>query len=327
MKILHLEPLRYPARLREKLAIAGQVDYLDTTHRKKILETIQTKPYQALFVRLGIAIDEELLNHASNLRYIITPTTGLNHIDLATAKAKDICVISLKGETDFLNNIKSTAEHTWALLLALIRRIPAASSDVLQGNWQRERFLGSELNGKTIGIIGFGRLGRIVARYAQGFDMKILVNDIDPTSLKNLPLGYQSCSLKELLSKSDIISLHIPFNEENKYFFDSSKFKQLKSNSILINTSRGEVIQEEALLEALNNNGIGGAALDVLWDDSSWSSYIPPKHALIQYAKENENLIITPHIGGYAIESIEGTRAFIIEKFLKKIYNASNSNR
>lgn len=319
MPVLHIEPLRYNVAVRQQLEAACEVDYVDVQTQEELQRVIQQKPYEALFVKLGLAIDQTLLARAPQLKYIITPTTGLNHIDMAAAEAMGIQVLSLKGETEFLKNIKSTAEHTWTLLLALIRRLPAAFEDVKAYNWQREPFLGMELNGKVLGIIGYGRLGTIVAEYGKAFGMEVWVTDTDPARMAGLAEQVQGKSLDEILTGSDVISLHIPWNDENQYFLDQQKIQKMKEGAVLVNTSRGEVVVEDALLQALQSGKLAGAATDVLDGDSTWELEIPARNALVEYAKIHTNLLITPHIGGYALESIEGTREFVAKKFLQSI--------
>ena len=319
MIVLHIEPLRYNAETRALLDKQCQVDYEDVADKGQLIQLLSRRPYEALFVKLGIGIDREVLDAAPNLRYIVTPTTGLNHIDMEEAAKRDIRVLSLKGEFEFLADIKSTAEHTWMLLLALIRKLPKAFGDVLQQKWLREPYLGMELNHKTLGIIGYGRLGRIVAEYGHVFGMDVLINDTDPNQVEEAPEHLKVVDLPELLAKSDVICLHIPSNEANYHFVGRSVFQQMKPGAVFINTSRGEVMDQSALLEVLQNGSLRAAATDVIEGDSTWDHGVPANHPLIEYAKQHDNLLITPHIGGYALESIEGTRTFVCQKFLNEI--------
>ncbi len=316
MLILHVEPRRYKPEVRELLAQAGEVDYAEVSSDEELFEVIQDKPYTAVFLRLGLSFSRKMMEAMPALRYVITPTTGLNHIDLQAAEERGLRLISLKGEVDYLQTIRSTSEHTMALLLALLRRLPEATRSVESGCWEREPFLGRELSGNRLGIIGYGRLGRLVARYAQAFYMQVSVYDTDGRQLRDLPEGMQSSSLEDLLAGSDFVSLHIPGTPENDGFMDASKFASMKPGAFFVNTSRGEVVDEQALLNALKSGHLGGAALDVLRGDSSWGAAVPEGHALLAFAKCHPNLLITPHIGGYALESLDSTRKFVVEKFL-----------
>jgi D-3-phosphoglycerate dehydrogenase len=316
MKILNIEPLRYEESTRKLLREVGEVDFANILEYNDLKKMASQKPYEVLFVKLGVPIDEGIMLAMPSLKYIVTPTTGLNHIDLLMAKTRQIEVISLKGETEFLNTVKSTAEHTWMLLLALIRRLPHAFEDVKNYNWRREPFLGSEIGGKTMGIVGYGRLGRIVANYEVAFGAKVIVNDIEEQQLINLPTGIKSVELPELLKKSEIISIHIPSNSSNHHFINKDLIRQMKKGVILVNTSRGEIVDENEILNGLSNHQLAGYATDVMEGDSSWEGKINGTHPLVEFAKQNNNLIITPHIGGYALESINSTRTFISKKFI-----------
>ncbi len=317
MRILHLEPLRYGEEARRLLEQKAVVDYVELSGETAFLRALSSAAYEAVFVRLGLELDRKAMEACPSLNWIVTPTTGLNHIDLQAARERGIQIVSLKGETAYLQSIRSTSEHTMALLLALIRQIPAATGAVARNLWEREPFLGRELSGRTLGIIGYGRLGKLVARYAQAFFMNVLVYDTDENQVKHLPKGIQKNTLEKLLATSDFVSLHIPGGVENSGFFDAEKFARMKPGAFLVNTSRGEVVDEEALLHALQSGHLAGAALDVLAGDSSWSGRVPGQHPLVAFAKCNPNLLITPHIGGYARESLDSTRLFVVKKFLK----------
>ena len=282
----------------------------------ELQKLFRVEQFDVIFTRLGIYIDAELMNSQKKLKCIVTSTTGLNHIDTSAAKDKNIEVISLKGETEFLSTIKSTAEHTWMLLLSLIRNLIPATKNVIDNlEWIRTPFLADELDGKTIGIIGFGRLGKIVSKYAESFGMNVLVNDRKQFETDS---PYQHVDIKTLIAQSDFIILLINYEEENIHFFNEEKFAWMKPTAYFINTSRGEMVDEISLVNALKNNKIRGAALDVLDGDSAWESHCNGNQALLQYARNNNNLIITPHMGGYGKESIAKTRQFVTEKFIQK---------
>ena len=277
------------------------------------------KEAEVLWVRLRHQIDAEVLAAARRLKIIVTPTTGLNHIDLKEAHRRGIKVLSLQGETEFLNDIRATAEHTVALMLALLRRVPAAVAHVGKGNWDRDQLKGREVFGKTIGIIGYGRLGRIVARYLKAFDARIFVSDphIDH---KSLDTGISATSLEDLLRESDIVSLHVSLSDATQSFFGKEQFSRMKAGAWFINTARGELIDETALLDALRSGHVAGAALDVLCEESSNGMI---NHPLVCYAREHDNLIITPHIGGCTVESMEKTETFLADHLLTLLKRGS----
>jgi D-3-phosphoglycerate dehydrogenase / 2-oxoglutarate reductase len=263
-----------------------------------------------LWVRLRHRIDAEVMAAGGGLRMIVTPTTGLNHIDLDEARRYGIQVLSLRGETKFLENIRATAEHTMALIFSLLRRVPAAVAHAKNGDWNRDLFKGSELYGKTVGVVGYGRLGRIVARYLRGFDTRVLAADpnVNRASVPEVTL----VGLKQLLQESDVVTVHVNLCDKTLGLFGREEFAAMKTGAWFVNTSRGEVVDENALLDALRSRRLAGAALDVL----SCEKFDMKDHPLLAYARENDNLIITPHIGGCTTESMEKTEYFLAGRLL-----------
>jgi len=319
ISILHLEKDAYPQESLSQLETLAKVEYFDPENQLDLIDKLSNVQYDAIFTKLGLNIDYQILSCQPSLKTIVTPTTGLDHISEEIKNNKSINIISLKGEVDFLKSVKSTAEHTWALLLSLVRNVTNTFEDVKGGRWRRSQFKAYELNKKKLGIIGYGRLGKMIANYARAFNMKILAYDIKNNAFTDKDLSIK-VELDFLLKNSDIITLHIPSDIANRNFLDQDKISKIKENAILINTSRGEVIDESELLKALNNKHLMGAALDVLSGDSIWDSYSPVSHPLIKYSCENDNLIITPHCGGYSIDSIRSTRIFITNLFIKHLF-------
>lgn len=319
MRILHLEPSRYPDDAKSKLAKLGEVDFVECHRQEELIQLVRDKAYDAVFAKLGLAFDTTFFEAVPALKYLVTPTTGLNHINLDAAESAKVQVLSLKGETELLNQVKSTAEHTWALLLMLTRNLQGATQHVEAGGWQREPFMATELDGKTIGVLGLGRLGRIIAKYAAAFGMKVMAYDIRNAAFTECETLVERVSLREVFSKADVLSLHIPSNPETHHFVNQEKLSWLPAHAVLINTARGEVIDERALLSALQNNRLAGAAIDVLEGDSTWEEQVEEEHALVAFAKMNKNLLITPHMGGYGIDSIYKTRRFMVDKLLAEV--------
>lgn len=315
MKILHLEYDQYPPEATRLLAAQHSVEAFTCVTQNELYQKLAADQYAVIFTRLGLMLDQRCMDLQPGLRYIVTSTTGLNHIDTVVAQSKNISVVSLKGEAEFLANVKSTAEHTWGLLLALIRNLPAAIDHVQAGGWDRVPFLSDELDEKKIGIIGYGRLGKIVARYAKAFGMTVLVHDHTPQRYEG-HTDIIPCSLDTLLTEADVVVLLISWNEANNNFMDSKKISRMKPGSYFINTARGELVDETALLHALELGKIKGAAVDVLWNDSGWSARTGGSEALLNYQRTHSNLFITPHMGGYGKDSIAKTRDFVTRKFL-----------
>lgn len=304
MKICILEPQDYSP---ESIAIyksLGEVslDFGDRTTADIIV------------IRLAHKLTKEFLAECKNLKIIACPTTGLDHIDLAECERRGIKVVSLKGETKFLETITATAELAWGLLLGLIRNIPHAHHDVVVNkNWNRDAWKGYELKNKKLGILGFGRLGKIVAEYGAAFGMEVLACDpqvdFETISARNvIPVAFD-----ELFKNADILSIHIPLNPDTTKLIGAAEFKLMKPTAYLINTSRGEVIDEVALLQALENKQIAGAALDVLTSEHANGEFLK-NNPLVEYAAKHTNLLIVPHLGGATYDSMAKTEIFIANK-------------
>lgn len=267
----------------------------------------------AVFARLGHLLDKDFLGRARNLRVIATPTTGLTHIDVAAAAEAGISILSLRGALGLLEELPATAEHTWALLMAVRRKILLASRHTVSGGWNRDEFWNSELAGKTLGIIGFGRLGRMVARYGLAFGMRVIAYENSPW-----PIGHSDVyrvAFSELLSESDVISLHAYYNQGDPPIMDEAAFAALKPGCLIINTARGELIDEHQLLAALRSGRLGGAGLDVLANEPCINSEL----TRLQY---DHNVVITPHIGGATNESITKTEVFIAQRLKEFMENS-----
>jgi len=320
MRILHLEATNYSESALNALRNIGVLEIKEPQSKEELDMILMQSNYDCIFTTIGNTLDRVNLACQKNLKYIVSPTTGLNHIDIDYAIEKKIEVISLKGESEFLSSIQSTAEHTWMLVLALLRNFKKVQQSISNGIWSRNELLCDELNTKTIGIIGYGRLGKIIAQYAQAFSMRILVCETDSKNqILAIQNGFEIYSKEEIFSMSDVIVLLTDYTKENEKMIGKNEFFKMKKSAFFVNTSRGEMVDEEALLYALENKLIKAAALDVLNGDSDWKTNLPSNHKLYEYSHVNSNLIITPHIGGYGKVSIQKTRDFITNKFLKNI--------
>lgn len=268
-----------------------------------------------LVVRLKYQIHADLLQQSPELKYIISPTTGLDHIDRQTAQQMGIEIISLQGDTAFLTEIPSTAEHTWALLLALMRHVPQAVSHVRQGGWNRNLFRGNNLKGKKMGIFGFGRVGKQVNDYARAFGMETMAYDTGKHP-KGKVLFADSATA--LMRWSDIISIHIPL-EGNHHYINDTLLSQVKPGCLLINTSRGLVWDETAVANALLAGRVGGIATDVLGSETTGT----PLHEnpLVRAMHQGYRVLITPHIAGATLESMQATEAHVAHKWAQLIQN------
>jgi D-3-phosphoglycerate dehydrogenase len=318
IKILVSESAGFSNKAAAELRRAGDL-ILAELDRSGLLAAVENA--DVLWVRLRHQIDAEVLRRAAHLKVIVSPTTGLDHIDLAETERRGIQLLSLRGEIDFLRDVRATAEHTIGLILSVLRHIPQACAHARYGDWNRDLFRGRELHGKTAGIVGYGRLGRIVARYLRAFDTRVLVTD-PKIHGDQTEAGITPTSLTRLLHESDLVTLHVNLCDETKGFFGRQQFAAMKPGGWFINTSRGELVDEEALLTALRSGRLGGAALDVVSEERA------PRigdHPLIVYARENDNLIITPHVGGCTEESMAKTECYLAERLLSFVREETDS--
>ncbi len=294
----------------EKLSEVSSLIYLKINSDNELKEAL--KNCDIFWFRLNHKLTEEVLLEA-NCKYILCAVTGLDHIDLRACAKKKIEVISLFEESDFLKEVRATAEHTIGLTLSLIRKTKNAFKHVEEGNWNRYLFQGTELYKKKIGILGLGRLGKIVADYFAVFGTQVFYYDILKQG-KEFENKYTSVnSIEELLKNVDILSIHLPYNKDT-HFILNKNLSLLKKGSLVVNTSRGGVLNEEALLNLIKKNHITGYATDVLFNEPEIKN-----NQLLKYAQKNDNILITPHIAGNTFESIEKTETFVLKKFINTL--------
>jgi nucleotide sugar dehydrogenase len=296
------------------LSALGEVCCARCRTQEAFREALGDGSYDGVLIRLGLSFTETEFRLSQGLRWIATPTTGTDHIDLVAAQARMVKVVSLKDETDLLKGITPTAEHAWTLLLALERKLVAACRDVERGGWRRSPFLGQELAGRTLGVLGYGRLGRVVARYGTAFGMRVLAHDI--VDAADRPGHVEAVSFEHLLRSADILSVHLPLSPSTADLLNEEALSLMKPGARLVNTSRGQIVNTRALLRALDSGHLGGAALDVVDDDSRWYEWSPEHNEAIGYARQHANLLITPHIGGYAQPAVARTRIHLAKKIL-----------
>lgn len=303
MIVLNAEPSGYSKKAIESWKQKGY-DYRESSW-DEIASTKLFEGVTVLIVRLAKYIDLDILLKFPRLSHLVSATTGLDHINQESLRERNINLVSLRGQDAFLQTIPSTAEHTWALLMALMRNIPGANDDVKQGRWNRDNFRGWQLKGKMLGIIGLGRTGKKVAAYARAFDMKVLYYD----PYVNDSTYVKAATLEELLTVSDILSLHVHLNDETRHLLAEQHIHVIKPGCLVINTSRGKVLDEEALTRALVNKKIGGIATDVLATELGDIRQSPMWKA----QQQNQNIIITPHIGGATFDAMWACEEFIVD--------------
>ncbi|MEM1662454.1 MAG: hydroxyacid dehydrogenase [Desulfurococcaceae archaeon] len=247
----------------------------------------------AIIVRSKPIVSRRVIENARNLKLIARAGVGLDNIDLEAAREKGIVVINSPESVTL-----SVAELTIGLMLSLARKIAYSDRMIRNGLWVKKEAVGYELFGKTLGIIGFGRIGRAVAKIAKyGFNMRILYYDVMRIPEKEeIELGAKYVDLDTLLKESDIVSIHVPLTPETKHLINRDKLRLMKRTALLINTARGGVVDTEALIQALQEKWIAGAALDVFEEEP-----LPPNHPLTRM----DNVVLTPHIGASTYEAQE----------------------
>ncbi|MCC6818890.1 MAG: hypothetical protein IT245_08365 [Bacteroidia bacterium] len=307
MKIGILEPSDFSDLAINQLNSFG---YIALFNGKNIGGFVKDK--EVLFVRLAFAIDAKLLSKAPNLKFICSPTTGLNHIDLDYCNSKNISIVSLKGETKFLKTIRATPEHTLGLLLALYRNYHAAFLSSNNLTWDREPHKGYEIFNSKVGIIGFGRVGAIVAKYLNALGAHVGFYDID--SKKKSKEFKSFNSQNELIKWSDAVLLTASFDALNGAILDKKAIKLLEGK-YFVNTARAELTDEDYLVKAANNGLFKGLAVDVITEEQGSKKHLSK---LIEAGK-TYNVIVTPHIAGATFSSMARTELFIVKKLFNLI--------
>jgi phosphoglycerate dehydrogenase-like enzyme len=243
-----------------------------------------------------VPVTAEMLTAAPRLRAISLASTGDEHVDRDAAERAGVAVHTLQDRPELIADLTPTAEHAWALVLACARRLRAATADVCEGRWDRQRFEGTMLNGRRLGVVGCGRLGQWVARYGRAFGMDVVGHD---PLLTEWPDHIRRVGLDELFATSDVISLHAPMNDDTRALVGHSLLAEVRPGAILVNTSRGGLIDDDALIEALASGRLAAAGLDVLRGEPFVAD-----HPLVAYARDHDELVITPHLGGYVPEAV-----------------------
>jgi D-3-phosphoglycerate dehydrogenase len=312
VKILITEPEGYAP---EALAIyrrLGEVK-LGLEDGARLCE--EAREAEALVVRLGFTIDAPLIRAAPSLRAVVSPTTGLDHLDLEALGAAGIEVISLRGETAFLRSIAATGELTWALVLAVHRRLVAAAADVRGGRWRRDPFRGRDLRGKTLGVLGVGRVGEMVAGYGRAFGMEVLGHDVRPFDAAFAePVGWDA-----LFARADVLSVHLPLDASTRGAVGAREIGMMKPGAVLVNTARGAIVDEAAVARALEAGHLGGAGLDVLAGEPALQREgLREAHPLGRLLG-HPGLVITPHIGGASEDAMRATEIFCARRLAARL--------
>lgn len=308
IKILHIDS-NHPL-LWEQLQQAGFQNEADFTSSKQEVEA-KIENYHGIVIRSRFKIDKTFLDKATNLQFIARVGAGLESIDCDYATAKGIHLIAAPE-----GNANAVGEHAIGMLLSLFNNLNKANNEVKSGQWKREANRGHELEGKTIGIIGYGNMGKSFAKKLRGFDVTVLCHDILPN------IGDANAiqvSLSELQERADVLSLHTPWTPETDKMINSDFINKFKKSFWFINTARGNSVVTADLVEGLQSGKILGAGLDVLeYEKLSFETLFEgEKPAAFEYLLQAENVLLTPHIAGWTFESHQKLAQTIVDKICK----------
>jgi len=257
--------------------------------------------YDGLIIRSATKVTPEVLDAAKNLKVIGRAGIGVDNVDKETASAKGIIVMNTPG-----GNTTTTAEHAISMMMAMCRQIPQATASVRAGKWEKKKFMGMELYGKTLGVVGIGRIGSIVVKRARGLEMRVIAYDPFISNDAADKLGVELVSLDELYARADVISVHTPMTKETKHMIGSEAFDKMKKGVKIVNCARGGIIDETALAEAVKDGKVAGAALDVFENE-------PPGDSPLLKLDE---VIFTPHLGASTSEAQESVAIAVAEQFI-----------
>ena len=312
-KILVITPAKHIAGVTEILENTGNTTYMDDPTFAEVIKVVSE--YDAIFTnpnKSKVFIGPDLIDAAKNLKVICTASTGTNHIDKAYAKEKNLPILALTEEREVIKRISSTAEHAFALTMTSMRHVVKCHNRAIEGEWDYTKYIGRQMNHLTVGVIGYGRLGSIYSRYCRAFDSQVLVYDpykkVGNNELK------QVSDLSYLLEKSDVIAIHVHVTEETLGMINVKCFKKMKNDVLIINTSRGDIINEADLVSFLKEAPKAQVATDVLADEIRNRLDSP----LLKYAQQSDQVLITQHIGGMTSEAQEiayGHAAHRLNKF------------
>lgn len=305
-KVLHIDS-NHPLMITQLAELGYENVENYTSSKEEIAESIHE--YEGIIIRSRFSIDQSFLEKATNLKFIGRVGAGLENIDCAYAETKGIALIAAPE-----GNRTAVGEHALGMLLSLMNKLNLVDQEVRQGIWIREGNRGHEIEGKTVGIIGYGNMGNAFAKRLQGFDCEVIFHDIR----EGLENAYaKQVSLAELQERADILSLHTPQTPETMYLINKELIQGFKKSFWFINTARGKSVNTTDLVKALKSGKVRGAALDVLeYEKSSFENMFSDNTLPepMQYLIQAKNVLLSPHIGGWTIESKEKLAQTIIDK-------------
>jgi D-3-phosphoglycerate dehydrogenase len=296
----------HPSLLPLLTGIDVVADYQPALTAADIPAALAARPYEGLVVRSKLRVTADLLAHGPQLRYVARAGAGTDNIDEAAMAAAGVTLLNAPE-----GNRNAVGEFAVGLLLALFRNIVRADGEVRHGEWHREANRGEEIGGKTIGLLGYGHMGRAFARRLGAFGCTVLAHDIDSGILSDG--NAELVSLAELQARADVLSLHIPYSKANHHFVNEGVLVGFARPVWLLNTARGEVLDHTALVGALQSGRVRGAALDVL-DNEKLNTLTPGQRANFDFLRQAPNVVLTPHVGGWTHESYRRINEVLVEK-------------
>jgi D-3-phosphoglycerate dehydrogenase len=311
-KILCITPLEPFIEL-SQLENYGTVIYDPNINKSDMGSLLRSDRIEYIFTnpnKQGFMIDEGVLRN-TNVKVINTCSTGTNHIDLKYCELKGIDVWSLARDFEIINQLPSTSELALGLMIGLLRYIPRSFDSVKNNQWDYTKFIGRQISGLTIGIIGYGRLGKFMARYCQCLGARVVIYDPFCENDDKIKQYNNYDQLEDIVKICDVISLHTHVKDDTKNSINSSLLKNAKKGLYIINTARGEIVNERDIIDGLRSNQIAGYATDVISDEFGDITGSP----ILKGVQEGLNIIVTPHIGGMSLEGPKKTYSWAINKF------------
>lgn len=294
MNIAVITPINHLKGILDLVKTKGKVFLLEEGNKSQIRELLLSQNIDTILCnpnQQSYKIDKELLEGTS-VSLINTCSTGMNHIDQEYCKENNIKIYSLTKDMELINNLPSTSELAFGLMCSLLRKIPLSYDSVKSGEWDYLPFVGRQMKGLKVGIIGYGRLGKFMAKYCDAFDMEVFVYDPYVTH------KHKQISLEEMFKECDVVSLHVHVMDETKYMINKKLLDLSEKDLYIINTSRGEIVNEKDIVDALNSGKLTGYGTDVIEDEFDNILNSP----IIKAMNKGKNIIVTPHIGGMTIE-------------------------
>ena len=311
---IFLGPPEFTSLISETLGESFRVIHVEA--EADALEAHLDRVNVILDASMKLAFEAERLAKMSGLELVITATTGADHIDGRALEARDIPLLTLAGQKEFLRDITPAAELSWLLLMACARRLRGAIRHVEEGGWDRQSFPGLMLRGRSLGIVGCGRIGGWMSRYARAFGMRVRGHD----PYQEVSQGdFEPMTLEEIFSENDFVSVHVPYNDETRDMITAAQLQRMRVPAVLINTSRGAVVNEGDLLAGLESGRPAFLGVDVVEKEPEIE-----KSLIWRYARDHDNVIITPHIGGFSPDALKEVLRFTASRIVEHFEHADS---